>query len=229
MDWKTILTSFITSGLTVFIFQTIAKNGISHYYSKKLEKFKDEIAIHSDQRKFDIQRKVYDFEKYTTKRHDVYSELFSKVNACKISSLVLKEQSFLDGSFIKEKDSLKRYIEGYISEEKEIDLLMDMYNLKSTEALNDISKHMFSLLCKEQIKKIDVLNKYYSDNELYLSDNVAKKGKEVLSLVILQSALLINAEERYTELEQTEKEINEMVKNLKIQMKKELSIGDYNL
>ncbi|MEB2630186.1 hypothetical protein SOP94_17155 [Peribacillus frigoritolerans] len=82
MDFQTIVTTIITSGLvssaiTVGI-HTFLKGRINHHFSKKIEEFKEQITIQAENRKADFDRKIHDFSLYSTKKHEIYPDLYSQ-------------------------------------------------------------------------------------------------------------------------------------------------------
>ncbi|MEM5598395.1 hypothetical protein AAHB53_22535 [Niallia circulans] len=76
MEWKTILISIISSsGVALFA----VKGGISHFYNRRLESFRNELTLLTEEKKLDFQRKIHDFSLYSNKRHELYPEIYKNL------------------------------------------------------------------------------------------------------------------------------------------------------
>lgn len=60
-----------------FLIKYLIQKKIDSYFNKKLETHKQELAIITEHAKYDISKKLYDFEAYASKRHSIYPELYS--------------------------------------------------------------------------------------------------------------------------------------------------------
>lgn len=76
-EWGTILITFPIVVATVWLgIKFYAKNIVGNHFKKKLEDHKSELQNITEFNKFDLQRKLSDFNLYTVKKHDIYVELF---------------------------------------------------------------------------------------------------------------------------------------------------------
>lgn len=78
MEWiyKYVSWAAIISGIG-FLIKYLIQKKIDSYFGKKLEDHKQELAIITEKAKYDISRKLFDFEAYASKKHIVYPELYS--------------------------------------------------------------------------------------------------------------------------------------------------------
>ncbi|PRS26917.1 hypothetical protein C6W19_24280 [Bacillus sp. RJGP41] len=63
-----------------FLIKYLIQKKIDSYFSTKLEKHKQELAVLTERSKYDISRKLFDFEAYAIKKHTIYPELYQRVN-----------------------------------------------------------------------------------------------------------------------------------------------------
>lgn len=80
MEWiyKYISVAAVISALGLLIRYLIQKK-IDSYFNKQLEQYKQELTIITENAKYDISKKLFDFEAYASKKHAVYPELYSLV------------------------------------------------------------------------------------------------------------------------------------------------------
>ena len=136
------ITSIIV-GLWVLIRYLIQKK-IDSYFNKKLENYKQELAIITENAKYDISKKLYDFEAYASKKHAVYPELYRLV-------------------FEPWKD-LTRFRFRF-----DIDIMHSKHDLKDREL-----QHLFYKQVNAIVSKSSAAHDYFRKNELYLSKNTVK-------------------------------------------------------
>lgn len=59
-----------------FLIRYLIQKKVDSYFNKRLETYKHELAIITENAKYDINKKLFDFEAYAAKRHSVYPELY---------------------------------------------------------------------------------------------------------------------------------------------------------
>ncbi|MGG6362240.1 hypothetical protein ACQ5SI_23925 [Peribacillus frigoritolerans] len=79
MDWQPIVVSILTSSIVTLTISTFVKGGIGNFYNKKLARFNSDLNLVLEEKKLDFQRKIYDFGLYSTKRHEIYPEIYKKL------------------------------------------------------------------------------------------------------------------------------------------------------
>lgn len=147
-SWGVIVGGSIT--LIVFLIKYLIQKKIDSYFNTQLENHKKEIAIITENAKYDISKKLFDFEAYAAKRHSVYPELyraaFEPWDKLTSFNLILKWSS------------------------RDIDMNLDdrsieiRFDEKFTPIMNELA----------------IAYDYFYMNELYLSENTAKAYKETL-------------------------------------------------
>ena len=137
-------------GFLGFSVRYLIQKKIDSYFNKKLETYKQELATITENAKYDISKKLYDFEAYASKRHSVYPELYR---------LVFEPWSELS------QYNRRLGTDAVIGKDE-----MDMQSLRSSY-YEDI---------RPSIDKLDKAYDYFYKNELYLSKEVTEAINEAL-------------------------------------------------
>jgi len=261
LEWSSIfthLTSGVAGGLILLLIQTLLKQGVAyqfkkkmqdikekhdktlvdigHEYNKQLSEFNAAISKESDKRQQDFQRKIHDFSLYSTKRHEIYPELFKKLHKLNSQLNNLESKAFLDMHMLQSKTELIIYLKeiGVDLNERFTNQIEKIYAEYDKHKNLQISfqqfNHVFRLhLIAELAKEYNVLNMFYSESLLYLSDNVAVK----IDKVIYGIAYLISPDMRTdfphdVDVPALKQEITDKIDELKQLLKKELAVGDYS-
>lgn len=231
MDWKTILTSLVTSSVVTLIISTLIKGGIGFYYSRKLEDFKKDLSTLLEYEKFDFQRRIHDFSLYSSQRHIVYPELYKLIittfnnirysNYCPVTNEKTMRESYLV-NLLREKRYKEEQIEKYLIMWREnptsvFDILEDVFIRKDAAEISKGNEKLFE---------------YFNLNELFLSDKLSQIVDETVANLTQLSAEVphILFYNNSHDLELTEamiREINNQVQHIKSIIKDELSIADY--
>nr|MDH3077283.1 hypothetical protein [Bacillus velezensis] len=223
------LTSVFTSGIVTLLFQSFIKGGINNYFNKKMVKFKDDIAQLSEERKLNFDRKIHDFSLYSTKRHELYPELFRRIYKTNKSIITLEGMSQLSSSFISSKSEIIPHYES-IHFELEEDLrneiinLLDLWDSDVEDCLEQISSTVKKSLCKKVSLELKEANEFFEQNILFFSDLAVQKLEllmPALSLLYMQKLGEISS------VEIDEDKVQEDINSLEELLKGELSKGDY--
>jgi hypothetical protein len=226
-----IISTLISSGIIILFVKSSIKGIITHYFNKNLENHKHELTLITEAIRLDHQRKIHDFSLYSNKKHEVYPEIFKMLLNSFRKIRFFKEDTYLSLKFINNKEQLYRYLEAIVGETK-------MNNFH--EIINDWDKspqdciHRASLSLKKIIAQ--EANEYFKEtydfilsNQLFLSDVVSENieiiGMDIASLITLCST---RYHEELEEFESMVNKIEEGLRILKENMKKELAIGNYN-
>ena len=206
----------------------------NHQYEEKLVLFNEQIAIQAEHRKLDFDRKIHDFSIYSTKRYEVYSELFKQVYRLGVKLIQRREFQRIP-NYIKSKEDVlelleKREVIVNKSTLLEIESLFALYqegegvkDIKVPENILDwiayyIQIDMIEGLCLEIRDTID----FYEENTLYLSEIVYLKTKEIIRSLTKFADVEIIVDNAV--IDDLDKSVNE----LRTILKKELSVGDYS-
>ncbi|MBX9998171.1 hypothetical protein [Priestia aryabhattai] len=265
IDWLAILTYPATAisgglvgGLILFVIQNFLKKGISHEfdksmqdikqnhakrladigyeYNKQLSLFNAAIAKEVDKETRDFQRKIHDFSLYSTKRHEIYPELFGKLYKFKYDTDLFESKAYLVMDMVKSKEHLLLYLKelGVTVNEIFMNQINDIY--EEYYKSNDLNKcfedfnQIFRLhLTAHMSKEYQDLYKFYHSNILYLSDNVACK----VDVLIVGMHNLISAKTKIEpssdmDIPLLTTTVSIALDELKTAMREEISIGDYS-
>jgi hypothetical protein len=229
MEWKTIITSVLTSGIVTVMIHSFIKGGISHHYNKKLKRFETDLNVMAEEKKLDFQRKLHDFGLYSSKRHEIYPMLYKYlIEASDAASYALTEKKYAPDRKFFEK------------------VLLLLKNQKDCEDKEENSEELFAVreieLVKEAALSAEKAFDFFRESELFLSENVAMQcGKIVIDLMEvsrdMHSKILIEHGMDFglkkprddSTLKNKIREINTQISRLKTLMKNELGIGDYQI
>lgn len=80
MEWiyKYISATAIFAGIGVLIRYLIQKK-IDSYFNKKIELYKQELNVITENTKYDLSKKLFDFEAYATQKHTIYPQIYKKI------------------------------------------------------------------------------------------------------------------------------------------------------
>ncbi|MFK9120511.1 hypothetical protein ACJEBK_27245 [Peribacillus frigoritolerans] len=62
-----------------FLIKYLIQRKIDSYFNKRLEDHKQELAVMTERSKYDISKKLFDFEAYAAKKHTIYPELYQRM------------------------------------------------------------------------------------------------------------------------------------------------------
>lgn len=205
MDWITILASIISSSGVVLY---AVKGGISHFYNRRLESYRNELNLLAEEEKLNFQRKIHDFSLYSNKRHELYPEIYKNLLKAK------KELEFFMGIVITLEDTPKidQNTKGktfyYIQEVlKQIENAYDHYlysELFLSDEVSKIGEEIFEGLNEigRNISSAYSLNSEKDNPIKFFSSSDLQKNINYVSLKII---------------------------DVRTKMKDELNIGDYKL
>ncbi|MDI3089996.1 hypothetical protein QJ133_02240 [Priestia megaterium] len=252
------VTSGVAGGLILLLIQTILKKGVAHQFNKKMQEIKEKhdkaladigheynkqlsefnaaIAKESDKRQQDFQRKIHDFSLYSTKRHEIYPELFKKLHKLNSQLNNFESKAFLEMHMLQSKAELIIYLKeiGVDLNERFTNQIEKIYAEYDKHKNLQISfqqfNHVFRLhLTAELAKEYNVLNMFYSESLLYLSENVAIRiDKIIYGIAYLISPDMRTDFPRDVDVPALKQEITDKIDELKQLLKKELAVGDYS-
>jgi hypothetical protein len=204
-----IIVSVITSTVVTLIINTIIKGGIGFYFSSRLEKFKTDLVIITEEKKLDFQKKIHGFSLYSNKRHEVYPMLYK--------------------NFIEANDALSHsYRMSRIQQ--------DFFNDKKTDLPEEVSSLVKSALEKSE-KAFDYamandlfLSPNVSDHSLQLAKKIVTIASEI-NMVVFSETHEINGEDyglksKDINIDEELKNSNALLYKLRVLLKKELGGED---
>ncbi|OXS61513.1 hypothetical protein B1B00_09090 [Bacillus sp. DSM 27956] len=186
---------------------------------------------------FDSQRKVHDFQLFTTKKHETYPKLYgllykSTDSILSVTSWYQEYPSFVEYS----KADLEKYLGNHELLENDKNRILSLWETDKQK----MQKEIHNIIQHKKVYEADVLRveayKLFSESLLYQSENVATIGEKIIDN---QRKLLIDHDWYREEVEPKErKEIRQNIKfhrehleqlrkELLETMKTELTVGYY--
>ncbi len=230
--------SSITS-LVIYLFKKYYEKKIEITLQQKLESYKQELTIATENAKFDYQRKIQDFNLFATKKHEVYGEMnkLMLIAEGKILNLYglrteLKYEEYNSNDFqnLMEKE---RFPNGKISE------IIDLINQGDREKAIQNMRH-FRRIKEFQDSSNSLINarNYFWASNFYFSNEVEKELKIIfdkLSALFIRQEQVFKAPESAHEIRnklglesiKLKEEIPPLIENSLSKMKQELSVGYY--
>lgn len=164
MEWlyKYISVTAIIGGLWLLIKYYIQKK-IDSYFNSKLALHKQELNDLTERTRYDLSKRLFDFEAYATKKHEVYpviySEIFETLNKMR------EYQSDIEAEFNLVEDC---FYDLTSDEQIDFDQNLLYYKYKQTYEVHEVHKNAAD---------------YYFSNELFFSKSVAFECGYVLKLM----------------------------------------------
>ena len=165
MDWlyKYIgITTIIGGGLWLLIKYYIQKK-IDSYFNSKLAVHKQELNNLTERTRYDLSKRLFDFEAYATKKHEVYPVIYSKI--FETFNKMKEFQCDIEAEFSLYEDRLYD-----LTNDEQIDFNRDLllYKYKQSYAVHEVHKNAAD---------------YYFSNELFFSKSVTLEFDYVLKLM----------------------------------------------
>lgn len=187
-----------------FLIKYLIQKKIDSYFNKKLENHKNELAVMTEKAKYDISRKLFDFEAYAIKKHTIYPELYQRV--FEIQQQLIK---FTDNTkrfiLIKELDKKNElFINGIDQLEDTIINAEDYFNKNELF----LSKNVTSIYI-ETMSVIRELHLRYTNNYIYnqsLPGDVSERTEKIDVKIMLLKEVMYK-ELSYSHFEKTEEKV----------------------
>ncbi|MDZ5712796.1 hypothetical protein [Jeotgalibacillus haloalkalitolerans] len=221
-----ILTTILTSGITTAGILALYR----HFLSRNIEAFKSNLL-------FDSQRKVHDFQLFTTKKHETYPRLYgllykSTDSILNVTSWFQEYPSFVEYS----KTDLENYLSKHELLEVDKNRILSLWETDKQK----MQKELHTLIQNEKFYEADQLRidayRLFSESLLYQSEDVKKIGEEIVKK---QRELLLDHDWYRQEVEPKERKeirnkikvhkdtLDKLRKELLETMKTELTVGYY--
>lgn len=212
--------------------QAVLKNGVKNYFDKNLEKFKERLKKEAERRKLDFERKIHDFSLYSTKRHELYPEMYKQLYKIWREIKMIEKKSHIIPSVVKTAEGIIPYYEGLginLNEEIKgyIKITSIEWSANPENCTHLISEKIKGYLTSESSYKLNEVENYYMDNILYFSDEISSKLNDLIYAMLLFVLQINNTKIVKEKID--EDKIQDDVEIIERMFKKELNIGDYEL
>ncbi|MCP3794696.1 hypothetical protein [Paenibacillus sp. CH40] len=216
-----------------------SKSYVNQQFNKLLETHKHELQILMENNKFDLQRKMLDFNLFTTKKHEVYTKLFNLYLVAEGRARGIDGYEYPD--FKKySKSEIKEYLTSLNIPSVDIQNFVDNWTSEDAHIIADhIIDYLKKLEIKNAIKCQQDAKNYSLFSGLYLSEKVAVISKELsqnlgtysndLNIIHNFTMSQSDRDRIVAEMRDKENKIEELIASLKYELQQELSIGYYKI
>lgn len=208
MEWlyKYISVTAIIGGLWLMIKYYIQKK-IDSYFNSKLAVHKQELNDLTERTKYDLSRRLFDFEAYSTRKHEVYPVLYSKI--FETFNKMREYQSDIEAEFNIDEDRIYD-----LTCDAQIDFDQDLlhYKYQQTYAVHEVHKNA---------------DDYYFSNELYFSKSVAFECGYVLKLMRIMITCYFDHQYNKPMLNESLLELEGKIEHIKTILHEELSYSHH--
>jgi hypothetical protein len=227
MDFGTIFTSVVTSGIVTVGIQTFLKGGINNYYNKKIELFKDDVAKLSEFRRLDFERKIFDFGQYASKRHEVYPLVYKQLLIAK-SDIFSMRGYFKDLTFEEyNTEDITEYLVKRKVPKGKISEITSIWDTNREQALLVMRKYLSLFKNNEIEDELIKARNLFLEFELFMSDFLSEHINLLLGALSDLFLIYQIGTTTHQEAQKIREEITVAFEILKKTMKDELSIGNY--
>lgn len=210
MEWlyKYISVTAIIGGLWLLIKYYIQKK-IDSYFNSKLAVHKQELNDLTERTKYDLSKRLFDFEVYATKKHEVYPVIYSKI--FETFNKMREYQSDIEAEFNLDEE---RFYD--LTGDVQIDFDQDLlyYKYQQTYAVHEVHKNAAD---------------YYFSNELFFSKSVAFECGYVLKLMRNMITCYFDHQYNKPMLNERLLELERKIEQIKMILHEELSYSHHEL
>ncbi|MCM3257031.1 hypothetical protein M3664_04450 [Paenibacillus lautus] len=239
IDWGSYFISIPLIVLTVWTgIKFFSKSYVNQQFNKLLETHKHELQMLMENNKFDLQRKMLDFNLFTTKKHEVYTNLYNLFLVAEGRARGIRGIGV--DPFIRKygRSEIEEYLKSLNMPSADIQSFVGNWTPENAPQIVD---HIVDYLQKLEVRKAiecqQEAKNFSIYSGLYLSDNVAVISKELsknlgsfcndLNIIYNFNLLKSDRDSLAEEMRDKEKKIEELIASLKYEMQEELSIGYY--
>lgn len=223
-----IFSALIGSGLTIFILRRFADNWIKHLFDTKLADHQAVLASVSDSERYNYQRLIHDFNQYSSKKHDVYPELYKLILTAQGQIVGLMGFGYMIDFDKFSKDDAEKYLSTRSILPSEQRSILSLWDMDKRTAVNNLRHILRNIEIGHARSKWFEARAYCWSSSLYLSERVSEQVEKVF---LLLNEYLVHVEIPGTQngsfFGEKGEQISKVMDEVKILMKQELSIADY--
>ncbi|MEK5417321.1 hypothetical protein BSK49_19140 [Paenibacillus odorifer] len=195
---------------------------------KELESYKQKLTIHTENLKFELQRRSHDFNLYSVKRHELYPHL------CKLLLIAHGNIRALYGlrSFLSfdefSKSDIKAYMENRKIVEGKASSILANWETNKKNAVEELRSYLRILDINDAESNLIDARNYLLISDIFLSKSVTAMSGEALEDISMVLTYTKYPEHgTHVERERLNEKIDSLLIALKEQMKKELAVSYY--
>ena len=222
-------------GILLFVFRKYLSSKIDFDFKKQLAVYKKDLNLITKQVEFDYQRKIQDFNLYTTKKHEKYIELHKLLRIADGAILGLMGLQHEPTYEEYNKEDIRNMLLKMEVQTGKIDDILTIWDTHNkAEAIQEMRKYLQLLKINAARSSLTKANNFYLMSKLYFSDDVCaykEKLADKLSNLFTIYQLSLEHPGAYKnatqESHKIRSEIKTFVMKLEKTMKDELSVGYY--
>ncbi|MDF9592292.1 hypothetical protein P5757_26540 [Bacillus tropicus] len=204
MDWiyRYISITAVIGGLG-FLIKYLIQRKIDSYFNHRLEQHKQELAALTESIKYNLGKKMFDYEAYTSKKHLIYHDIYKEIYSTFSKLIVFHE-------LIEKKFDIKELIKYDLGNQKN-----EFFQKKVDDYNEVIIQYRKTADC-------------FTQNEIFCSKDVAQKSRDAIRAVQLLMQTLTDP--KYYDKVKVNNELYESekrIKELKEIIHKELSYSHF--
>ncbi|MCD4652760.1 hypothetical protein K8T06_02375 [bacterium] len=227
------LTSTVVVGLWYLILQKVISGKVYFHFNRKLEDHRHDLTTISESLKYDYQRKLEDFNLFTTKKHAIYMKLYELIHIAfgKVGNLTSSRPILTLED--RDKTDIEMYMDVYNFPNKIKSRILNMWDTNQASAIGIIRKYKRLFEIQDARFAIMEARNYSITNKLYLSDSVFDKisnaaGKMISLHSIHTHPDVDQGSKGGSRISTLKEEISVLVEEITKIMRYEISIGYYN-
>lgn len=216
--------NLLLSGAVAAFITGLSQWLVKNNAEKNLENHKQKLNIHTENLRFDLQKKIHDYGLYSVKRHEIYPELFKLLllGDGNVHSLYGFRRRLSFEEF--NKDDIKIFMQARKISEGKQDEILNHWEEHKEDAIGELESYLRVLEIQDARRSLVEAKNYLLLSDLFLSESVSLKSDELFKTL---SSLLVLIEfpspGDYRERDRLSEGIKDLFADLKILMKKELS------
>ncbi|MED3759700.1 hypothetical protein P4555_11565 [Peribacillus frigoritolerans] len=191
-----------------FLIKYLIKSQVNLYFGKKLEKHKQELADMTEKSKYDISKRLFDFEAYATKKHTVYPELYKRLFEIKnqVTKIAFKIENFKTYFGELNEDGISRMDKEILEFTRKFHDAMEYYKMNELFLSKDVAVSCWGALkaMRELSKEWGLISKEFQKGKSDYNFDFSMGQDEIeLSMKLLRT--IMHKELSYSHFEETEK------------------------
>lgn len=225
-----ILSSVIVVGILEFIIRKYCSSRIDLSFAKRLERFKHDLDAVGEQSRFDYQRKLQDFNLYTSKRHESYVALHKLLLLAQssVTGLVgLRNVPTYEDCNQEDISRILDYRKVHSGKKEEI---LSLWITARGAAIAMMTDYLRMLELQQAEIAIAEARDCFWFSKLYISNDIAATAHELIKKLKDLKAYYNYPEatcEFYGRVEQLRHDVDDLSNHVISIMKKEISVGYY--
>ena len=178
------ITSTGVVGLWYLVLQKVISGKVDFHFNMKLQDHRHDLNTISESLRYDYQRKLEDFNLFTTKKHAIYMKLYELLHIAfgKVGNLTGNRRILTLKDH--DKSDIEKYMDGIKIPNKIKSQVLGMWETNQDSAIGKIREYERAFEIQDARFAIMEARNYSITNKLYLSDLVFNKVSEAANEMV---------------------------------------------